>query len=324
MELNNNNHKNNNNNFTNNKEKVWLISGTSSGFGLIIVKDLLENGNLISALTRTPEKLENQLKLINYKKENLLIIKTDITNDQSVKESIELTIKKFQRIDIVINNAGYGLVGSIEELSDTEFRKIYDVNVFGVLNLLRHTTPHLRKQRSGTIINISSTLGWGTMKCYSAYSSTKHAVNSITFSAQKELKPFNVNVILVCPGGFRTGFVIGYNDKNENDNDGDDYFCNFKIPNNMIDEYKTNELIQRFYKYSPIAIGDPEKAANVIIQLPGMNEIPTHLFLGSDSLNQCTNLLQSHLKENEKWSNLSNSTDLDKDKQSNIEIPKLY
>ncbi|KAM9987921.1 hypothetical protein ACTFIZ_003298 [Dictyostelium cf. discoideum] len=297
MELSNNN---NNNNYTN-KDKVWLITGTSSGFGLIIVKKLLKNGNLVSALTRTPEKLEAQLKLvpnlINYK-ENLLIIKTDITNDQSVKESIEQTIKKFQRIDIVINNAGYGLVGSIEELTDIEFRKIYDVNVFGVLNLLRHTTPYLRKQRSGTIINISSTLGWGTMKCYSAYSSTKHAVNSITFSAQKELKPFNVNLILVFPGGFRTGFVIGYKHKNENENENenDNDYCNFQIPNNKIDEYKTNELIERFYKYSPIAIGDPEKAANLIIQLPNMNEIPTHLFLGSDSLNQSTISFKRELK----------------------------
>ncbi|KAK5578982.1 hypothetical protein RB653_008658 [Dictyostelium firmibasis] len=310
---------------------VWIITGTSSGIGLSIVKKLLSSGFKVSALTRKPEKLENELKsLLNlYDSNNLIIIKTDITNDESVKDSVRKTIDKFDRIDVVVNNAGYGLVGSIEELTDIEYRKIYDVNVFGVLNLLRHTTPYLRKQRSGTIINVSSTLGWGTMKCYSAYSSTKHAVNSITFSAQKELKQFNINVILICPGGFRTGFVIGYKNnkeiENENENEKNDIDCNFQIPNNMIDEYKTNELIERFYKYSPIAIGDPEKAADVLIQLTKMKEeIPSHLFLGSDSLNQSNNLLKSHLNENEKWSNLSISTDLDKDKQSNMEIPKLY
>ncbi|KAM9942426.1 hypothetical protein ACTFIT_005806 [Dictyostelium discoideum] len=157
-----------------NNNKIWLITGTSS------------------ALTSKPEEI---IKEIKFEKDNLLIVKTDITNNELVKNAV--TNKQFGRIDVLVNNAGYGLVGAIEELSDSEVRKIYDVNVFGVLNLLRNSTPYFRKQKSGLIINISSQMGWDSMRNYSAYSSTKHAVNAITLSAQKEFKPFGVNVILI-------------------------------------------------------------------------------------------------------------------------------
>ncbi|KAN0000574.1 hypothetical protein ACTFIZ_001023 [Dictyostelium cf. discoideum] len=279
-----------------NNTKTWLVTGTSSGIGFELVKKLLKNGFKVSALTRKPEEIENQVKLINFENGNLLIIKTDITNDQSVKNAVKQTIEKFGKIDVLVNNAGYGLVGSIEELSDLEFRKIYDVNVFGVLNLLRHTSPYFRNQRSGTIINISSQMGWDNMENYSAYSSTKHAVNSITFSAQKELKPFNVNVILVSPGGFRTGFVVGQQ-------------SNFQTPSSFIEEYKTNSLIELFNKYSPLSRGNPEKAADVLIKLSSSEKLPNNLFLGTDSLTAAKKQLESHLSEAEKWSELSISTD---------------
>ncbi|EAL64714.1 hypothetical protein DDB_G0285753 [Dictyostelium discoideum AX4] len=179
-----------------NNNKIWLITGTSS------------------ALTSKPEEI---IKEIKFEKDNLLIVKTDITNNELVKNAV--TNKQFGRIDVLVNNAGYGLVGAIEELSDSEVRKIYDVNVFGVLNLLRNSTPYFRKQKSGLIINISSQMGWDSMRNYSAYSSTKHAVNAITLSAQKEFKPFGVNkdymyfmghwqVILIFNIKWSNGFLI--------------------------------------------------------------------------------------------------------------------
>ncbi|KAM9957741.1 hypothetical protein ACTFIW_012710 [Dictyostelium discoideum] len=286
---NNNNNKNKNNN-------IWLITGTSSGIGLELVKKLLRYGYKVSALTRRPEEIEKEIKEIQFEKDNLLIVKTDITNNESVKSAVEETIKQFGRIDVLVNNAGYGLVGSIEELSDSEIRKIYDVNVFGVLNLLRNSTPHFRKQKSGLIINISSQMGWDNMEYYSAYSSTKHAVNAITFSAQKELKAFGVNVVLVSPGGFRTGFVAGQQ-------------SNFQVPSKLIDEYSTQSFIEMFNKHSPYSNGDPEKAAELLIKLPTIEELPNNLFIGSDSLSAAKQQLLSHLLEAEKWSDLSISTD---------------
>ncbi|KAM9977748.1 hypothetical protein ACTFIR_011620 [Dictyostelium discoideum] len=185
-------------------------------------------------------------------------IKTDITNNESVKSAVEETIKQFGRIDVLVNNAGYSLVGSIEELSDSDVRKIYDY--------------------------------------YSAYSSTKHAVNAITFSAQKELKAFGVNLVLVSPGGFRTGFVAGQQ-------------SNFQVPSKLIDEYSTQSFIEMFNKHSPYSKGYPEKAAELLIKLPTIEELPNILFIGSDSLSAAKQQLQSHLSEAEKWSDLSISTD---------------
>ncbi|EAL71385.1 short-chain dehydrogenase/reductase family protein [Dictyostelium discoideum AX4] len=280
---------------------VWFVTGTSSGIGLSLVKKLLINGYKVSALTRKPEELKQQVLQISNHVENLLIVKTDITNDESVKNAVDKTIERFGKIDVVVNNAGYGLIGALEEVSDKEVRAIYDVNVFGVINILRHTTPHLRKQRSGIIINVSSILGWTTMANYYAYCSTKHAVNAITFSAQKELKEFNVKVILASPGGFRTGFVVSET-------------TNFQIPKSLIDDYKTNQLIEVFNKYSPLTNGDPEKAADILIKLTNLNEVPDNLFMGSDSLSQSKKHLEQFLNENEKWAQLSISSDIDKDK----------
>ncbi|KAM9957743.1 hypothetical protein ACTFIW_012712 [Dictyostelium discoideum] len=278
------------------ENNIWLITGTSSGFGLELVNKLLRYGYKVSALTRRPEEIEKEIKEIQFEKDSLLIVKTDITNNESVKSAVEETIKQFGRIDVLVNNAGYGLVGSIEELSDSEVRKIYDVNVFGVLNLLRNSTPHFRKQKSGLIINISSQMGWDNMEYYSAYSSTKHAVNAITFSAQKELKAFGVNLVIVSPGGFRTGFVAGQQ-------------SNFQVPSKLIDEYSTQSFIEMFNKHSPISKGDPEKAAELLYKLPTIEELLNNLFIGSDSLSAAKQQLQSHLSEAEKWSDLSISTD---------------
>ncbi|KAM9990698.1 hypothetical protein ACTFIY_006743 [Dictyostelium cf. discoideum] len=277
------------NSIENNNNKIWLITGTSSGIGLELVKKLLKYGNKVSALTRKPEEIEKEIKGIKFERGNLLIVKTDITNNESVKNAVEETIKQFGRIDVLVNNAGYGLVGAIEELSDSEVRKIYDVNVFGVLNLLRNSTPYFRNQKSGLIINISSQMGWDIMEYYSAYSSTKHAVNAITLSAQKELKP-------LVPGGFRTGFVAGQQ-------------SNFQVPSKLIDEYSTQSFIDMFNKYSPHSKGDPEKAAELLIKLPTIEQLPNNLFIGSDSLSASKQQLQSHLLEAEKWSDLSISTD---------------
>ncbi|KAM9977767.1 hypothetical protein ACTFIR_011639 [Dictyostelium discoideum] len=129
------------------------------------------------------------------------------------------------------------------------------------------------------------------MEYYSAYSSTKHAVNAITFSAQKELKAFGVNLVLVSPGGFRTGFVAGQQ-------------SNFQVPSKLIDEYSTQSFIEMFNKHSPYS-----NAAELLIKLPTIEELPNNLFIGSDSLSAAKQQLLSHLLEAEKWSDLSISTD---------------
>ncbi|EGC37693.1 hypothetical protein DICPUDRAFT_76691 [Dictyostelium purpureum] len=283
------------------KEKVWYITGTSTGIGLDLIELLLNNGHRVSAITRYPDETVDELKKKNVQNlDKLLAIKTDITNDESVKESVKKTVETFGKIDVVVNNSGYGVIGAVEELTAEDIHNIYSVNVFGVYNVLRHTTPLLRNQRSGLILNISSILGStniGTGK-YSAYESTKHAVNSITISLQLELKPFNVDVVLVCPGGIRTSFINGKN---------------FTLPKNQIKEYDTQFLINAIKARSPNSTSSPSKVVNVLYELSNTpsDKLPKQLYLGSDAYQMIKETLDDEIKELEKNKQLTLSTNFE-------------
>ncbi|EGC39139.1 hypothetical protein DICPUDRAFT_75252 [Dictyostelium purpureum] len=272
--------------------------GTSTGIGLDLIELLLNNGNRVTAITRYPDQTIDELKKKDTKNlEKLLAIKTDITNDESVKESVKKTIEVHGRIDVVVNNSGYGFIGAVEELSADDIQKIYAVNVFGVYNVIRHTAPYLREQRSGLVLNISSYCGYSTIGGkYSAYESTKHAINGISNSLQKELEPFNVSVVLIGLGGIRTSFSSG---------------GNFASTKNPIEEYKTNELVEMIKKYSPFAKGDPIKVAQTLYNLSNTTgKLPSSLDLGSDSYQIAKATYETRLKELEENRELTFSTDI--------------
>ena len=172
--------------------KVWLITGASKGLGLALVKKLLALGYCVAATSRNIKKLS---EAVGNKDSNFLPLEVDLLNELSVTEAISVTIKKFGKIDVVVNNAGYGLIGTLEELSDEEARKNFDVNVFGSLNVIRKVMPHLRKQKSGTIFNISSIGGFtGNFPGFGIYCATKFAVVGFTESLAAEVKPFGISV----------------------------------------------------------------------------------------------------------------------------------
>ena len=138
-------------------QKVWLVTGTSKGLGLHLIKLLLSQGHKVIATSRNTGALEKEITSF---KDNFFPVKLDITSDTAVKKAIDESIEKLGRIDVVVNNAGYSLVGSMEEMTDAEFRATMDVNLFGTVNIIRNMMPHLRKQQSGHIINISSNAGY--------------------------------------------------------------------------------------------------------------------------------------------------------------------
>lgn len=185
--------------------KVWFITGASKGLGLELAKKLLAEGFKVAATSRSEEAL---VKVLGNSSEKFLPLEMDLVDEKSVKSAIDKTINHFKTIDVLVNNAGYGLLGALEELTDAESRKNYEVNVFGLLNVIRNTMPILRANKSGHIFNISSVGGYyGEFPGWGIYCSTKFAVAGLTESLAAEVKSFGVHATIVYPGYFRTDFL---------------------------------------------------------------------------------------------------------------------
>lgn len=182
-------------------KKIVLISGASTGMGKQTALFLTKYGYIVYAGSRTPEKLTS------IKSEKLIPIKLDITNPLNIKDAITTIKKQHTTIDILINNAGYGLVSTVEDLDEKEMFNQYNINVFGLLRLCKEVIPIMRKQNSGLIINISSFLGKIGLPLLTLYNSSKYAVEGITDSLRYELDEFNIRVHSIMPGFFNTQFA---------------------------------------------------------------------------------------------------------------------
>ncbi|WP_020529307.1 SDR family oxidoreductase [Flexithrix dorotheae] len=267
-------------------KKVWFITGASKGLGLILTKKLLLEGYNVASTSRDKQSLINE---IGEENENFLPIEMDLTNNQNVKQAIETTINYFGRIDVLVNNAGYSQIGTLEELSEAEVENNFKVNVFGSLNVIRNASPHLRKQKSGHIFNIASIGGYtGNFAGFGIYCSTKFAVAGFTEALAEELKPFGVHTTLVYPGYFRTNFLSQ---------------GSVKTPANPIDDYKTaREMEQAHLKeINGNQPNDPEKGAEVLITLSEQKHPPVHFFMGEDAYHYANlkiDTIQQALKEN--------------------------
>jgi NAD(P)-dependent dehydrogenase (short-subunit alcohol dehydrogenase family) len=249
------------------KNKIWFVTGASKGLGLALVKKLLSSGYRVAATSRNVNDLQ---KAVNAGREVFLPLAVDLKNEDSVENAIKETVSHFGSADVIVNNAGYGLVGSLEELSDAEVRENFDVNVFGVLNVIRKALPFLRKQKSGHILNIASIGGFiGNFPGFGSYIATKFAMHGFSESLAAEVKPFGVNVTIVSPGYFRTEFLD----------------ASLGVPKNEIADYKLVREAQTLHqdKINNNQPGDPVKAAEVMIAIAEQTTPPLHVFLGKDS-----------------------------------------
>lgn len=250
------------------KKKIWFITGASKGLGLILIKTLLKKGYAVAATSRSVSELQ---KAIGEKNDNFLPLEVDLTDESSVEEAINQTAAYFGNIDVIVNNAGYGLAGALEELTDAEARQNFEINVFGSLNVIRTAMPLLRKQKSGHIFNIASIGGFsGAFPGFGIYCATKFAVHGFSESLAAEVKPFGIHVTIVSPGYFRTSFLEA---------------SSLGVPQNPIQEYQNVREIQDTHQNSINGIqqGDPEKAAREMIAVAGQEQPPLHLFLGQDA-----------------------------------------
>ena len=273
------------------QQKVWLITGASKGMGLQLVNLVLSLGHQVIATSRTKASLE---KGITINRENLLPLETDITSDSEVKKAIDLAIAHFGRIDVVVNNAGYSLVGSMEEMSDEEFRSTMDVNLFGTVNVVRNVMPYLRKQGSGHIINISSNAGYVGFANAASYNAAKFGVIGLTEALAQEVKPFGINVTVVAPGQFRTEFMNS-----------------IQYVKNRIDVYGIDEAEKTWSEFSGKQLGDPHKLTNILVDITEMEQPPLHLLLGPDTYELVLKKRAQEDAEFEQWKNISLSTNFD-------------
>ena len=277
-------------------KKVWFVTGASKGLGLSLVKELLHEGYQVAATSRNANDLITEIGI----NENFLALETDIVNEKSVENAISSALQKFGSIDVVVNNAGYGQLGTLEELSDTEARQNFDANVFGTLNVIRSVMPHFRSKKSGHIINISSIAGFlGAFPGWGIYNATKFAVAGLTEALSAEVKSMGISATIVYPGYFKTNFLAK---------------GSLKLAKNPIEDYKEARELEVIHETQIIGNqpGSPEKAATAFIKLAETQNPPLHLFLGSDSFEMAQNkieILQNELNTNKEW---SFSTDFEK------------
>ncbi len=279
-----------------NQQKVWYITGASKGLGLSLVKQLLTAGNKVAATSRSLSDLQ---KAVGAENPDFLPLSVDLKDEASVKQSVEAAIKAFGRIDVVVNNAGYGLLGSLEELSDQESRDNFEINVFGMLNVIRNVMPQMRAQRSGHIFNISSIGGfYGAFPGFGIYCATKFAVAGLSESLAAEAKPFGINVTVVLPGYFRTEFLSS---------------GSLGVPQNPLEAYADVRESQKAHQdaINGNQPGDPEKAVAVIIATASAEHPPINLFLGTDAYAMADQKIIAVQKDLDQWETLATSTNID-------------
>ena len=273
--------------------KVWYVTGASQGLGLILVKKLLENGYRVAASSRDAHTLSQAVGLVD--KDRFLPLAVDLNDMDCIDESIQQTLATFGRIDVVVNNAGYGMAGTIEDIAEQDIRNILNVNLLATINVVKRVLPVMRSQRAGYILNIGSVAGFVGAPGWSVYSATKAAVAAFSEVIALDVKEFGIKVTVVEPSGFRTGFLT----KNS-----------LALVPTKIEGYEAVKNTQdRYLSSDGKQAGDPERAAEIFMELAESPEPPMHLFLGNDAYNRAKQKLIELSRELEQWKSMTVGAD---------------
>lgn len=276
--------------------KVWLITGASQGFGLLVAKKALERGWKVAGTSRSIDRL---IENLGPKTENFLPLAMQIKDDNDVKRAVDIVFKTFGRIDVLLNNAGYGQCGAFEEVSDEIIREQFDVNLFGTMNVTRHVLPIMRKQKSGVILNTSSMLGIMARAFIGIYSASKFAVLAFSQALKGEVEAFGIKVVCIMPGSFRTNFREPTSIK-KNDLHIPDY------------DAQTSVFFESFEKMNHNQPGNPERAAQFIIDVSEMDDPPLQFLIGSDCVNMWGTASTNFQKDVDRMKSISISSDFPK------------
>jgi NAD(P)-dependent dehydrogenase (short-subunit alcohol dehydrogenase family) len=272
--------------------KVWLITGCSTGFGRALAEAVLKQGDSLLATARKPEQLR---ALIDHYPETAKPVRLDVTSSQDIQAAVDTAIATFGRIDVLVNNAGHGLIAALEEVSDAEIHQFFETNFFGALRLMRSVLPVMRQQGSGHIVNMSSTAGLVGFGGSSLYCGAKFALEGTSEALAKEVESFGIKVTLIEPGAFRTDF----NGRS------------LATVKQSIDAYATvsGASLQWFKQMDGQQPGDPAKAAQAIIQAVESSHPPMRLALGTDAMSLIQEKLEWVKTDLVAWQQVTVSTD---------------
>lgn len=272
---------------------TWFITGASRGFGLEIARQALERGDNVVAGARTPRAVEDALAA---QSERLLAVPLDVNDEEQARAAVEAAVERFGTIDVLVNNAGRGLLGAVEETSDAEARAVFDTNVFGLLTVTRAVLPVMRARRSGRIVNLSSVGGFVGWAGWGLYCATKFSVEAVTESLRLELAPLGIQATAVEPGPFRTDFLDS---------------SSLHRTERVIEDYRESAGGMRAWAddSNHAQDGDPVKAAAAIITVAGAQEMPARIPLGKASVADVEGKLAGVARDVETWRDLALSTD---------------
>lgn len=247
--------------------KTWFITGASRGFGALVADLALRQGDAVVATARNPKQITDRFG----EHPNLLAVALDVTDEAQAKVAADAAVARFGTIDVLLNNAGFGLMGAVEEASAAEIEAVYRTNVFGLLNVTRAVLPHMRERRSGRVLNISSIGGFRGAAGFGVYSSTKFAVEGLSEALHAELEPLGIHVTIVEPGYFRTDFLDA---------------ASLSVSPNVIEDYaatagRVRDVATGLNHNQP---GDPARLAKVLIDFAEVPNPPVRLPLGSDTV----------------------------------------
>ena len=273
--------------------KIWFITGSSRGLGRSLTEAVLLKGDKVAATARNPENLND---LVERYSDQIYPIKLDVTNQSEIRDAVKSAVEHFGQIDVLVNNAGFGIIGAAEAFTDEQVYSQLETNLYGPIEVTRAVLPYMRKQRSGHILQISSVGGRVGNAGLTMYQAAKFGLGGFSEALAKEVTPLGIHVTCVEPGGFRTdwaGASMTYAAEIEGYED-------------------TVQQRSEFFKSGKfVPMGDPDKAAKVMVDLVDDTEPPVHLVLGSEAISLLKDANNKRDDEMEKWLPVSLSTDHD-------------
>jgi NAD(P)-dependent dehydrogenase (short-subunit alcohol dehydrogenase family) len=274
--------------------RVWLITGSSSGFGRALAEAVLTHGDFLIATARKPEQLQD---LVEQYPEKVKALRLDVTDVNEVNATISVAKAVFGRIDVLVNNAGYGLIGALEEVSNEQIQRNFDTNLFGAIHMMRAVLPIMRSQKNGHIINMSAIAGFSNELGFSIYGGAKFALEGVSEAVRGEVAPLGIKVTIVEPGPFRTDFIGRSLDRAAE----------------SMNEYE--ETVGKFFKFlekiEGTQPGDPNKAANAIVQVVESENPPLRLTLGKYAYNKFRKKIEELTIELDTWEAVAANTDFE-------------